>query len=77
MPRFFFVLIDGDEIDEDLEGIDLPDAGAAYQETLRAAREMMIEDLALAKPLHEKAFEVSDESGCLLFRVDFKDVLHV
>lgn len=76
MAHYYFHLIDGDKFDEDIEGIDLPDLDSARGEALRTAREMMIEKIALGLPVTDQVFEVCDEFGVPLFRLEFKDVLH-
>ena len=75
MALFYFHLLDGDKIDEDTEGIELPDLETAKSECRQTAREMMIENIALGLPVHNQVFEVCDEFGSLLFKLAFSDVL--
>ena len=65
MPKYFLHLWDGDLLEEDDEGTDLPDRAAAREEALRFAQEIRGD---LATP-DRALVEVEDERGstvCLL-----------
>lgn len=67
MPRFFFNIRDGYDLDEDEEGIDLPDFEAARAEALATVEELR-DELADARNI---ALEIVDESGRRLLTVPF------
>ena len=76
MTHFYFNVREANSFEEDTDGVDLPDVVSAHREALRAAREMMIEEIALGMPVTDQVFEVCDECGGLLFTLAFKDLLH-
>jgi|EndMetStandDraft_5_1072996.scaffolds.fasta_scaffold2354807_1 hypothetical protein len=76
MTQFYFNVREADSFEEDTYGVDLPDIKSAHSEAIRAAREMMIEEITLGRPVTDQVFEVCDECGVLLFTLAFKDLLH-
>jgi hypothetical protein len=65
----------GHELQEDLDGIDLPDLDAAYSEAVRVARELR--ELWNRLPdsvLNGMAIEVADEANQMVLTVPFSDV---
>jgi hypothetical protein len=60
MPRYFFNVRDGFELDMDDEGVEFPDLEAARAEALAAVEELR--DEFTAEVVHVE-LEVSDESG--------------
>lgn len=75
MPTFFLHLCDGDERFEDTTGISLASLSAARVEAVRAAREMMAENLREGRQLDHQIIEISDAGGKVLDVVRFRDVL--
>ncbi len=75
MPRFFLHLRDRDERIEDATGAEFPSLLAARAEAIKAAREMMAENLRLGLPLDHKQIEICDAQGQLIEEVHFSDVL--
>lgn len=70
MPRYHFHIKDGVDL-PDLEGTVLPGVKAAQEEAVRLAG-ATIADRAKTSQLGEDwAMEVSDETGLVLFRLDF------
>ncbi len=65
MPRYFFHLRGDDLLVEDMEGMDLPNLGAALQEVERVKQEIASEG-AGADGL---AFEVATREGRMLLKV--------
>jgi len=67
MPRYFFNIRDGYDVDEDDEGIELPDIEAARAEALATVEE-------LREELHDAGnieLEITDETGQRLLTVPF------
>ena len=67
MPRFFFNIRDGHEVDEDDEGVELPDVEAARAEALATVEELR-DELGDAGNIE---LEIVDESGRRLLTVPF------
>jgi hypothetical protein len=67
MPRFYFNIRDGYDVDEDEEGIELPDLEAARAEALATVEELR-EELADAGNIE---LEIVDETGRRLLTVPF------
>jgi hypothetical protein len=67
MPRFFFNIRDGYDLDEDDEGIELPDLDAARAEALATVEELR-DQLSDAGNIE---LEIADESGRRLLTVPF------
>ena len=69
MPRFFFNIRDGYDLDEDEEGVELPDVEAARAEALATVEELRGE-LGDAGNIE---LEITDETGRRLLTVPFRD----
>jgi len=67
MPRYFFNIRDGYDVDEDEEGIELPDLEAARAEALATVEELR-DELADAGNIE---LEITDETGRRLLTVPF------
>ena len=67
MPRFFFNIRDGYDLDEDDEGIELPDLDAARAEALATVEELR-DQLSDAENIE---LEIADEAGRRLLTVPF------
>ncbi|MGO4570903.1 DUF6894 family protein [Microvirga sp. 2TAF3] len=67
MPRFFFNIRDGYDLDEDEEGIELPDLESARAEALATVEELR-DQLADAGNIE---LEITDETGQRLLTVPF------
>ena len=67
MPRYFFNIRDGHDVDEDEEGVELPDLDAAKAEALATVEELR-DELADAGNIE---LEITDETGRRLLTVPF------
>ncbi len=67
MPRYFFNIRDGYDVDEDEEGIEFPDLEAARAEALATVEELR-DELADARNIE---LEITDETGRRLLTVPF------
>ena len=70
MPRYHFNVYDGRN-DVDVDGHELPDIQAARAEALQLAGEIIRDDAQRAGLGREWRIEVTDDTGLLLFRMDF------
>jgi hypothetical protein len=68
MPRYFFNVRDGYDVDEDDEGVELPDIEAARAEALATVEELRDELGADATNIE---LEITDESGRRLLTIPF------
>jgi hypothetical protein len=68
MPVYFFNIRDGYEVDEDEEGIELPDLEAARAEALATVEELRSQ----MSDLDDIMLEITDETGHRLLTVPFK-----
>jgi len=68
MPRFFFNVRDGYEVDEDEEGVELPDFEAARAEAYATVEELRDE---LAADAARIELEIVDDTGRRLLTVPF------
>lgn len=76
MPRYFFHLHNDVET-EDLEGTILPGLGAAKEWAVRAARDVMAENVKQGRLNLDDWIEVQDEQGRQVLAVRFSDCLEV
>jgi hypothetical protein len=67
MPRFFFNIRDGYEVDEDDEGVELADIEAARAEALATVEELRHE----LRDAGDIELEITDEAGRRLLTVPF------
>lgn len=70
MPRFFFHVHDGASF-IDREGTDLVDWREAQQEAIRLAGQIIGDNAKRMKLGEDWLLEVTNESGLVLFRLDF------
>ena len=75
MPRFFFHVRDGADLNQDLEGQECADAEAARREAVSANREMISERLLHGGSLNHRQIEIADETGHVVEVVRSADVL--
>ena len=73
MVQFFFNLRDGEYIEKDTVGIDLPDVATARQQGKSAVHDLMLEQVASGSPIGDQTFEVCDKDGNMLFSLRFKE----
>jgi hypothetical protein len=67
MPRFFFNIRDGHDLDEDDEGVELPDVEAARAEAFATVEELRSE----LRDAGNIELEITDETGRRLLTVPF------
>lgn len=70
MPRFYFSTYDGVSA-PDLEGTELPDWNAAREEAIHLAGALLRDSAKQVALGEEWRMEVTDETGLILFRLDF------
>ena len=70
MPRFHFNVYDGSGLTDD-EGCDFPDWSAARLDAVRLAGEFLRNNPKSALSCDAWRLEVADETGLVLFRLDF------
>jgi hypothetical protein len=75
MRRYFLHVRDGTSVIIDDQGIELPDLGAARQEALAAARQIMSQAVLKGEPLDGRVFEIADQHGTVLLLVPFSEAL--
>ena len=75
MARFFFHFFDGEARSDDEWGLELAGTEQAYLEAVAAARAMWPELLVARTDPTNCAFEVVDELGRQLFRLEFAELL--
>jgi 2-succinyl-5-enolpyruvyl-6-hydroxy-3-cyclohexene-1-carboxylate synthase len=76
MPLYFFHLISPAERCLDDLGSHLPDVEQAYLEVYQAALDISFEMLRLRRDPSQLRFEVTNESGEVLFDLPFSEALH-
>ena len=74
MPRFYFHLTDAAGRLDDPEGMELPDAEAAWFQAVRSVRELMRADLCLGSSWQEKRVHIEDENGHAVQQIPFVEV---
>lgn len=76
MPLYFFHIRQGEHLDLDEEGIDLPSSDAAHDEALLAAREMVAEFIREGEVIDGMTFEITDADGDIIATVPFLSVVN-
>lgn len=74
MPRYFFHLHNDVEV-EDEDGVDLPDLEAVRAEALKAARDLMAEDVKRGKLTLSHRIEIRDQAGEPVLTVRYADAI--
>jgi hypothetical protein len=74
MLRYFFHFRDGNVVEHDEDGLEMPDLDAAYLEAFEAAKEMWIEGIRNMRNPSQQQIEVADSHGGTLLIVPFKEV---
>jgi hypothetical protein len=75
MSRFYFHIRSGGQVIVDQEGADFPDAGAARQEALAAARHILADAIRSGNEYAPDDFVIADSEGHELEIVPFAAVL--
>ena len=72
MPRYYFHIHNGHDLELDPEGDDFPDLGAAQAEAKRVIRELWLD---WAEARIDMAIEIVNETGQTALRVPFANVI--
>jgi hypothetical protein len=78
VPRFHFHIRHAATgvLDIDEEGLLLPDMAAAETEALAAAKELVVERIRTNQRIDSR-FEVTDEDGCVIFVLPFREAIRL
>ncbi|MBC7314640.1 MAG: hypothetical protein H5U11_19270 [Rhizobium sp.] len=77
MPRYYFNIRKADALEQDPEGSEFPSLDQAYDEAVKAAREMLAEKLMADEVIDGQRFEITSADGEVLREVPFKSVLRL
>jgi hypothetical protein len=75
MARYFFDYFNGEALDQDQDGLELPDAEAAFLEAFKAATEMWGESVRERRNPIFDYFQIRDQSGVVVLELPFAEVL--
>ncbi len=76
MAQYFFHLRNGNVLEPDEDGLELPDVDAAYLEAFRAAKDMWIEAIqTMDDNPRDQQFEISDAGGRTLLVLPLREIL--
>ena len=75
MPRYFFHVREGSDLNRDAEGQDLPDVEAARREAINSVREIISEKLLHGGALNHRSIEIADETGRVVDVIYSREVL--
>ncbi|TDW35789.1 hypothetical protein EV128_102334 [Rhizobium azibense] len=75
MPRYYFNIIAGDGVREDLEGSELPSLERARIEAVEDARNLMSAAMLLGQDISSRRLEICNEAGDVLLTVPFMDAI--
>ena len=75
MPHYYFNLRRNGELIADMEGCECENIEAMKREAVLSARELSAQSLREGDDADGRAFEVTDESGEIVLRMTFADVL--
>jgi len=75
MPRYFFHVREGRELNRDGEGQDFPDVEAARKEAVNSVREILGEKILHGGALNHRSIEIADETGHVVDVISSRDVL--
>ena len=75
MPRYFFHVREGSNLNRDCEGQEMADAAAARQEAISTGREILGEKLLHGGELDSRTIEITDETGRVVGIVNVNDIL--
>ena len=75
MPRYFFHIREGSDLNRDGEGQDFANVEAARLEAIASVREIMGEKLLHGGALNHRSIEIADETGHVVDVINTRDVL--
>jgi hypothetical protein len=75
MPRYFFHVREGSDLNRDAEGQDFADVEAARREAINSVREILGEKLLHGGALNHHSIEIADKTGHVVDVIYSRDVL--
>ena len=75
VPRFYLDVLDGDQVIQDLEGIDFADRETAIAEAVAGARDLVAHGIMQNKDVSGQSFLIRDHHGATVATVPFRDTL--
>lgn len=75
MARYFFNVVQGNNILEDEEGSELPDLETVRKEADASAREIMAMNILSGDHMEDRAIWVRDERGQTVLMLPFRELL--
>jgi len=75
MPRYFFHVREGSDLNRDGEGQEFADVEAARREAINSVREILGEKLLHGGVLNHRSVEIADETGHVVDVISTRDVL--
>src|SRR3954449_1824318 len=75
VPRFYLDVLDGDQVLQDLEGIDFADRDTALAEAVRGARDLVASGIRQNEDVSGQSFVIRDGTGPVVATVPFRETL--
>jgi len=75
MPLYYFHIRDGDDVAQDLEGIEFATPELAHEEAILAARELLSQRTLQGDASKTQVFEITDEHGTIVDIVRFQEAM--
>jgi hypothetical protein len=77
MTRFYFHIREGDKLQKDTTGVELPSVEAAREEALASARDILVDEIKHGDALDDRRFEVWDDMGVPHFILPLRDAIRI
>ncbi len=75
MPRYFFHVREGSDLNRDREGQEFADVEVARREAINSVREILGEKLLHGGVLNQRSIEIADETGHVVDVITAREVL--
>ena len=75
VPRFYFDVLDGDQVLPDPEGIDFADLDTAVAEAVQGARDLVASGIGQNEDVSGQTFIIRDNHGETVATVPFRETL--
>ena len=75
MPQFYLDVLDGDQVIQDLEGIDFADRDTALAEAVAGARDLIAHGIMQNEDVSGQVFRIRGGNGETVATVPFRDTL--
>jgi hypothetical protein len=75
VPRFYLDVLDGDQVIQDLEGIDFDDHQTAITEAVAGARDLVAHGIMQNEDVSGQSFFIRDNHGATVATVPFRSTL--